>query len=58
MLACGDHGALTNSATLREQAALARRLAAGLTSPPDRHLLSELADKLEAEAAESDCRTT
>jgi hypothetical protein len=39
---------------LREDAARARRLAAGMTSTADRKLLTELADKLEAEAAELD----
>jgi hypothetical protein len=39
-------------AKLREQAARARRLAAGVTNRADERLLTELADKLEAEAAE------
>jgi len=39
-------------AKLREQAARARRLAAGITNAADIRLLTELADKLEAEAAE------
>ena len=38
--------------SLREEAARARRLAAGLTNAADNRLLTELADKLEAEAAE------
>jgi hypothetical protein len=40
------------AAKLREQAARARRLAAGMTNRADQRLLTELADKLEAEAAE------
>jgi hypothetical protein len=39
-------------AGLREQAARARRLAAEMTNRADQRLLIELADKLEAEAAE------
>jgi hypothetical protein len=40
------------SAKLREQAARARRLAAGMTSRADRGVLIKLAEELEAEAAE------
>ena len=40
------------AAKLRDEAARARRLAAGMTSVSDSQLLTELADKLEAEAAE------
>ena len=39
-------------ARLREQGARARRLSSGVTSPADKQLLTELADKIEAEAAE------
>ena len=40
------------AAKLREDAERARRLAAGITNAADNRLLTELADKLEAEAAE------
>lgn len=40
------------AAKLRKEAKRARRIAAEMTSLADRQLLSELADKLEAEAAE------
>jgi hypothetical protein len=39
------------AANLRREAARARRLAAGLTTEHDSRVLTELADKLEAEAA-------
>jgi hypothetical protein len=40
------------AAKLREEAARARRLAAGMTNAADTQLLTELAEKLDAEAAE------
>jgi hypothetical protein len=40
------------AASLREQALRARRLACGYLSEADRHLLRQIADKKEAEAAE------
>jgi hypothetical protein len=43
-------------AKLREQAARARRLAAGVTNRADERLLTELADSLDAEAAELEQR--
>jgi hypothetical protein len=42
------------AAKLREQAARARRLADGMISVTDRRILTELAEQLEAEAAELD----
>jgi hypothetical protein len=40
-----------DATSLRERAALARRLALGLSHGADRHKLSEVADQFEADAA-------
>ena len=45
---------LVTAATLREQAALARRLVRGVSGETVWHSLSELADQLEAEASALD----
>jgi hypothetical protein len=50
MTQCSGTKVSMTSATLREQAALARRLARGVSSEADRRSLRELADQLEAEA--------
>jgi hypothetical protein len=49
-----DTEVLVTAATLREQAALARRLVRGVSGETVWHSLSELADQLEAEASALD----
>jgi hypothetical protein len=44
----------SDAATLRERAALARRLALGLPHDDDRRRLTEVADEFEADAAKLD----